>query len=461
MRRLHFISVALGLSCLAGCATPESATSFGAFDPLIESRAQGRVQVSVLVRSLVDNRVIYARRPSLLMRPASTMKLVTTIPVALRRPDLEVVTRMQAIDRESGTLWLIGGADPLLSSEDLATMVARLHAGGMRRVTRLEYLDPMAGRPRFGQGWMWDDEPAAYMPHLSGLTVDGGTVTVVVRRDGAGEKIAVSPASAHTPVLRMNGAHPLTITRDWRRGRSAIEVSGTLSPGEEKRRSLSVPDSATHTAQVLKDLLIEAGMADETCEVAPASAPPASPLAHDLAHFRRLPELLAAANKPSDNLTAEMLLRHLGTRGATLGTAVDGHRVVAEVLTSLGIAEADYRLADGSGVSHYNLISADLLVRLLRAAWRHSPATRALVHDSLAIAGVDGTLSRRMRGTPAAKVVHAKTGTISAVSTIAGYAKTASGEDVAFAILVQNYTGSSRPWRDLQDELLVDLVGAR
>jgi len=172
--------------------------------------------------------------------------------------------------------------------------------------------------------------------------------------------------------------------------------------------------------------------------------------------------MLAHANKPSDNLTAEMLLRHLGTAdGDRLGTAADGHQVIAGFLGSLGFKDDDYRLSDGSGVSHYNLVSSELLVGLLIHAWNQGPTTRRLLTESLAIAGVDGTLGNRMKHGPARGRVRAKTGSISGVSTIAGYLETGSGEPVAFAIMIQNFTGSPRPWRALQDAMLELIATSR
>lgn len=457
-RRVALIAI-ISAVVLPACASRGDGSSSNPLDDLIEAASADRVQVSVLAVSLRDGRTVFESQSNLLMRPASTMKLVTTVPLCIHRPSLEVVTAFEAMERDGGPVRLVGGGDPLLSAEELGDLVARIHRAGVRRVTSLAYVDPLAGRPRFGQGWMWDDEPGAFMPHLSGLTVDGGTVAVVARGTRAGLAVAHAPRSAHTPVVVQPGQAPLTITRDWRAGDRTVTVAGRLPVGEERRRTLSVPDSARHTGEVLKQLLVEAGMARPDVVVRPAAAEDRWKPAVRVEHRRQLKALLAKANKPSDNLTAEMLLRHLGTTvNQPLGTSAAGHAVVKDHLARLGIKEDGYRLADGSGVSHYNLVSAALLVRLLVDVHDAGDPARTLLWDSLAIAGKDGTLAGRMGGTAAEGVVRAKTGTISAVSALAGYLETADGEPLAFAIMCQNFVGSAGPWRALQDQICLELI---
>ena len=447
------------LLLLCGCSTQSSRIGGGDLHDAITTACAGRVSVSVLAVSLVDGHTVFARRPELLMRPASTMKLLTTIPLCVRNPDLEVTTSLEARDADGGALRLVGGADPLLSEQDLGELVARVHRAGVRQASVLSYVDPMSGHPRFGKGWMWDDEPGGFMPHLSGLTVDGGTVEVVARGTREGLTVAYAPRSAHTPAVVRPGPGPLEIARDWRAGDRTITVTGHLPAGKERRRTLSVPDSARHTAEVLKQLLMDAGIANRDLLVRPAGAADRWKPRRQAEVRRPLPLLLAHANKPSDNLTAEMLLRHLGAdaKGA-LGDVVSGHAVIRDHLASLGVTTHAYRLADGSGVSHYNLVSASLLVRLLADVHDRGDPTRTLFAESLSVAGQDGTLATRMGGTAAEGVVRAKTGTISAVSGLAGYLTTAAGEPLAFAILCQNFVGTTAPWRALQDRICLDLI---
>src|SRR5690606_7946245 len=118
-----------------------------------------------------------------------------------------------------------------------------------------------------------------------------------------------------------------------------------------------------------------------------------------------------------------------------------GLETLREDVRQLGLDPDVYRLSDGSGMSHYTLVSAELLVATLVDMHRNGGPGLEVFERSLPIAGVDGTLASRMRGTPAEGRVRAKTGTISGVSGLAGYVTTASGRRLAFAILVQNFVG--------------------
>ena len=158
-------------------------------------------------------------------------------------------------------------------------------------------------------------------------------------------------------------------------------------------------------------------------------------------------------NKPSDNLIAELLLKTIGAelRGVP-GTAKKGLGAISNLLGEIGVARGYYTFADGSGVSRYNLVTASLLTDLLVYMFRNFAVMPEYL-ASLPVGGVDGTLTRRMRGMSAEGVLRAKTGTLRGLTALAGYTVTADGETVAFSILVSNYLGSASPRRTLQDKI--------
>ena len=157
----------------------------------------------------------------------------------------------------------------------------------------------------------------------------------------------------------------------------------------------------------------------------------------------------------------ENLLKILGAekRGVP-GTAMNGISVIKEFLSRASIDTAKLVLADGSGVSRYNLTSADMIVQLLQAMSK-DPGHFETFYNSLPIAGVDGSLSNRMKGSTAQGNLHAKTGTLSGVSALSGYVRTADGELLAFSMLMQNFTTASWPYRLVQDAIGVFLSGLR
>ena len=159
--------------------------------------------------------------------------------------------------------------------------------------------------------------------------------------------------------------------------------------------------------------------------------------------------------KNSDNLSAENLLKYLShTLNGGRGSASGGADLVKRYLRQRGMPTDRMLIADGSGVSRYNLTSADSVTHLLVAAYKDQAFSNVFV-NALPIAGVDGTLAGRMKGTPAEGKVKAKTGSMSGLSTLAGYTTSADGEPLAFTMIMQNFIGSPERIRDLQDRLAV------
>jgi serine-type D-Ala-D-Ala carboxypeptidase/endopeptidase (penicillin-binding protein 4) len=166
-------------------------------------------------------------------------------------------------------------------------------------------------------------------------------------------------------------------------------------------------------------------------------------------------------NKVSDNLTAEALLKMLAAeKFGTPGSATAGTSAVCAFLNGIGIDTTKIAQADGSGLSRYNLTSPSVIIRLLQAMERDTVHFPAFCF-SLPIAGVDGTIAKRMRGTRAEGNLRAKTGSLSAVSALSGYVRTADGEPLAFSILMQNFPGSVRGYRTTQDRIGVLLSEIR
>jgi D-alanyl-D-alanine carboxypeptidase/D-alanyl-D-alanine-endopeptidase (penicillin-binding protein 4) len=158
-------------------------------------------------------------------------------------------------------------------------------------------------------------------------------------------------------------------------------------------------------------------------------------------------------NKESDNLSAENLLKILAAeKGGIPGTGEAGIAVMKEHLISIGIDTTNIVIADGSGVSRYNLTSANVIVQLLQNMYRTQEHFDALYH-SLPVAGVDGSLQKRMKGSTAQGNLRAKTGTLTGVSSLSGYVYTEDEKLLAFAMLMQNYITNAKYYRQVQDRI--------
>jgi D-alanyl-D-alanine carboxypeptidase/D-alanyl-D-alanine-endopeptidase (penicillin-binding protein 4) len=163
-------------------------------------------------------------------------------------------------------------------------------------------------------------------------------------------------------------------------------------------------------------------------------------------------------NKTSDNLSAENLLKTLGARQKALpGNSQNGVYVENAFLSSFGIDTTSCSIVDGSGVSHYNLLTVDDIVRLLVGIAR-KPDPFHMIYVSLPIAGIDGTLESRMIGTAAQGNVRAKTGTINGVSSLSGYVTTRDGELLAFSMVMENFVLPTRFYQRAQDRICETLA---
>jgi D-alanyl-D-alanine carboxypeptidase/D-alanyl-D-alanine-endopeptidase (penicillin-binding protein 4) len=232
---------------------------------------------------------------------------------------------------------------------------------------------------------------------------------------------------------------------------NVIAVDGEMVVGRMPREVvLSVWKPELYAATLLKEALVRQGVAVHgvvESTVAPGRT-------HELvAHRRGLDSTVVNLNKISDNLASENTLKTIGAerRGAP-GSALSGLYEMRAFLSTLGIDTTRFQIVDGSGLSYYNLLSADMLVQLLRAMAQR-PEWFPLYYASLPIAGVDGTLRTRMRGTLAENNLRAKTGSIGGVSTLSGYVTTRDGERLVFSILMQNFIGGNRAYRDAQDRI--------
>ena len=183
--------------------------------------------------------------------------------------------------------------------------------------------------------------------------------------------------------------------------------------------------------------------------------------AHSVAKHLSSPlaDILKLMNKPSDNWIAELIFKTIGAEvTGEPGTWKKGRDVVTGFLAEIMDEPPTHRFVDGSGLSRYNLLNAELLTKLLVYMY-HNFELMPEYLASLPIAGVDGTLKNRMQGMSAEKVLRAKTGTLSGVSALAGYTVTSDDEVFAFGILISHYVGPARTARRIQDKIGNYLTG--
>ncbi|HYG82912.1 MAG TPA: D-alanyl-D-alanine carboxypeptidase/D-alanyl-D-alanine-endopeptidase, partial [Pyrinomonadaceae bacterium] len=457
-------------------------------------------QVAVKVVSLDTGRTLFEENGEKLLHPASNMKIYT-VAAALDRlgPDYRFKTSAYAptMPDASGTirgdLIIYGRGDPSFAAsfnngdyfKAIDDFAARIAASGVKRVEGNVVGDEsyFTGG-RLGYGWEWDDLQWYFGAEVSALTVNDNALDLFVRpgRDvGSQAVVETGPMTPAVQIVNRATTSPrgtrrnLTVHRSL--GTNVIEVGGTVPLGFDLTDkglvgSIAVPNPPLVFLYMLRSALATRGVTvTGQSLVVDARARRTQPLRTEslveLASRESPPLSVIAAQtmKPSQNLYTELLLRTLGKVSVPSGavsplertSADDGIEAVKTFLRGAGIEpRGQFVMADGSGLSRHNYITANATVRLLTymAAHRYSSAFR----DSMPVAGVDGTLRTRLRDTPAQGNMRAKTGTINAVASLSGYVTSGAGERLAFSIILNNYPEESSSRRSHLDTIAVLLA---
>jgi D-alanyl-D-alanine carboxypeptidase/D-alanyl-D-alanine-endopeptidase (penicillin-binding protein 4) len=446
---------------------------------LLDDPALGRAHVGMVVQAAASGRILFERGGRKRFTAASTTKLVTAS-VGLHRlgSDFRWTTRLVAdgLIRDGvlrGDLWVIGGGDPSLSRNDLQDWAELLQQAGIGRIEGDVIGDDRAfDALPWGRGWMWDDLYAAWGAGVSALQLSPSRIRAELRP--AAE--VGSPAELHVldegprPAMRnrvRTGAPGSEVRLRFvpSAAGAPVGLEGWIPADEERVPLALAPEHPTvylldHLEEVLAGRGIEVGgsfrrpLDSERAPVAP-DREGEDPWAVEV-RGEPLAATLEPLLKRSDNQVAELLLRTLGRELGDGGTAEDGLEVVHETLSEWGIEPDAAALADGSGMSRYSELTPNALVRLLRRMWQ-LPEFEALA-EALPVAGVDGTLARRLVATAADSNLRAKTGSMTGVRGLAGYVTDGGGETLVFAVLLNGYDAPGEVATAVEDLLIEQLA---
>lgn len=434
------------------------------------------------VVDLDSGQVRYSHNADKLFVPASNTKLYTaalaldTLGPATRFSTTLLTTGARQGSVLTGDLILHGGGDPSLGNARLApatanwadTMAASVSARGITRIDGdLIGDDTYFSAPAFGTGWEANDLQASYAPAASALSTNGNLMAITVsRRGNRCCDTNVSPTLLQKDVVNLTAAsqsepqHSLRVFR--KPGDHKPSVAGTLPTGQASRRfALAAPDPARLAALQLRQALSSHGVTVHG-QVRVVHWPEASRVSSgqritvlERIESPPLHDLTRHMLKRSDNLFAQALLLNVGEHLARTGTCTDrvqppttseqwGLCAMRAMLRRAGIESAEATFTEGSGLSRHNLISPSATTSLL--LWVHRQPFAQTFMDGLPVAGIDGTLARRMRGSTAENNIRAKTGTLAHAYALAGYATDAQGRPLAFALSLDRYQRPRDAW---------------
>lgn len=435
------------------------------------------LHIGISVIGTNDGQSILSYNPHQRFVPASTLKIFTAAAaLSILGPDHRFLTSLytdafEKNGRAVHNLYLEATGDPRLQLGDLAEMAAALRQQGIVEVTGDILIDDTAfDAVPWGHGWMWDDLAEGYSAPISAINVAGNEIILQLRPHpyvGKSLRATYTPPTDYIRINNQTATAPANTPTNMRVSINnnppdpiglvfgqILTLNGMMaSTAQPIYKRYAVRDPAIWAGTLLREALQSQGVIAEGFirrAVVPAQSVGLSE------HLSQpLSETLTAAMKASDNHVMECLLKKMGQRTALApGNWTNGTLAVRRFLEqTVGLDLQGMVLADGSGSSRYSLLTPAQMTQVLRYASQAFDVYPEFI-ATLPIGGTDGTLLHRMLTPPLVQHVRAKTGTMTGTSNLAGYMQTPDGDQLAFAIFIDNVAGSSADLRRLQDALL-------
>lgn len=412
--------------------------------------------IGVSVRSASTGELLFEHNGDIRMRPASNMKLFTAAAaLSVLGEDYRFKTELRMTGKKEkgilkGDLYVKGYGDPTLMKADITQMVRKLAAARVQRIEGdLIGDDSWYDDVRLSKDLVWSDEYAYYGSQISALTVsptkdyDAGTVIIECSPGlnvGDAIQIKISPTTKYIEVINQavttspDGKTELTMEREH--GSNTIVVKGFLPLGAKSEKEwIAIWEPTQMVTELFKQELANQGI--QLMGTTRIGATPKDAIPIHIHQSIPLSKLLLPFMKLSNNGHAEVLIKEMGKIKKGEGSWEKGLAVLNEQLASFQLNTDGMVIRDGSGLSHINLVPPNEISKLLfhiqKEKWFSSFLT------SLPVAGhgdrlMGGSLRTRMKQLD----VQAKTGTLTTVSSLAGYVKTKNGETLIFSILLNN-----------------------
>lgn len=488
-----FLAAACGVP--RGAATPPSPTAPRAvlrsgFDSLLRDPMFRNTNWGVLIVEPVSGDTLYSHNAGRLFMPASNQKILTGATALAQlgadyRFATHFVSKAPIVDGVlRGDLVVFGRGDPSMSDAMMGDAMRPLHAAAdslrARGVREIAGALVKGGNAfpdtTVGFGWEWDDFETTSGAAVDELFFNEGFARITVfggDRPGDAVRVRTAPARTVPRVVAdfVTGAPagtqadgqparraPLRWTTDLRGARPVVHLSGAVAPRDSVSAQVALRDPASAWLDAFAGALHDRGIVLRGNVIrAPAAMEDDQPRLFTM-WSPPLREILPPFLKPSQNQIGELIFHVLGLELTGVGHADSGRRVVERQLVAWGADTAGFAVRDGSGLSRHDYVTPETLVRTLDAMRKHE--SFRVFHDALPVAGVDGTIANRLRGTPAQGNVRAKTGTVDKARSLSGYVTTADGRLLLFSFLCNNFTVPNREVERVQDAMLVALASA-
>lgn len=469
--RLHIAGL-LAIAATSALASHHSLTND--LNTLLKDAAIKPYRVGIIVQSMKSGNTLYQHNATQQFMPASTAKLLTAATALhVLGPDFRYQTLLQtnadAIKKHTlpGNLVLTLSGDPTLTSADIRALVMQLKQQGITRITGRVGLDTHAfNNIPYAPGWAWDDLAYAYAAPTVAANLDHNEFQLQINAAKKAGRLtqlrtknllpSVARFTNHLRTTRNTPKHcPIAIYSD--RHNHYTLMGCFHQDWHTQYRSLAITDPTLYTRIQLKHALQSAGIRYPGRVTLLKTAKQAELLASHRSEPLR--HLVTTMLKESDNLIADSLLKtlgaHISRQPGSWTNGIEGVENTLGPLTHIDFNKA--LLVDGAGLSRYNSITPFQMARLLQYSYHDFNIEPELL-SALPIAGHDGTLLYRMQDKPLNKNVRGKTGTLTGASSLAGFLTTKDHRVLSFVILINNFIGKARPYRQLEDAICQTLA---
>lgn len=443
--------------------------------------------IGIDIRSGATGAILYQKNANHLFKPASSLKIFTAAAALLRfGPDYtmqtKVLIRPNVVIKDGiifGDVYFYFDGDPLLQRQHLTALVADLKARGINEIRGNVYIDDtIFDQENYGPGWMWDEQNFCYAAPTNAIMLDKNCFPFSITPGRQENRPAhVASTVGHEFMYVTSNLISKRVSYDDCPMEMRVSednkyyLSGCVWPSSSTISLLvAVKNIRLYAMHVLSDTLVSQRIA-----VHGAVRFSRSPITQNfdavankdyivLASHNSLPlsELVKIMLKKSDNLIADALFKKVGYsyyhKPATWHNSAEA--VIAVLAQNSKINFSNTRIVDGSGLSHYNLVSPATMVALLNYIY-HNPVISAPFIAALPSSGVDGSLAYRMGTEGLRDKIHAKTGTMTGITALAGYITTANGNILDFVIIINDFIGKVYRYRAMEDEICALLVRGR
>jgi len=413
--------------------------------------------------NLTKNTPIASKNDSILMRPASVLKLFTTTSALYFSKKNEFFETSLSHDGKisgstlKGNIYLKGGLDPFLSIEQLDSLILLIKQSGISSIKGNFVFDlSLKDTIEWGAGWMWDDSPYGFTPKMSALNIASNIISIKTYPDSnlGKPKTIIYPDIPYFNIINKaitSGNEEktnLNFERYIAKGKENIIIKGNISIADSlDKTNISIASPLKYATELIKasfkkynirfhGKFIQGKVKDTSLEINSIK--------------NSITQTIFQTNKSSSNIGAEMLLLNLASANLKENISYKDGLKLNDSLAAIVSPQSINVFADASGLSFYNMLSSSAITDLLIFIYKNREIFYN-IYSSLPIAGIDGSLKNRFRNTNLVKILRAKTGTLSGVTSLAGYFYSKENDLIAFTIMLNNYKESASNARNFTD----------